>query len=114
MTGLASEYALQLREGGVTVRSCGQDQAHDGGDTLPRAQTACKEPVLAPERNRPDPGLDPVVVDCDLSVEQVVYQLRWPSKHGSLAIAIRNGRRLWADAYRTNAARTPPDATYRQ
>ncbi len=47
LPGQTSEHVLQIGEGVVTVQSCGLNQAHDGGGTLPRAQTAGEEPVLA-------------------------------------------------------------------
>jgi len=47
LPGQTSEHVLQIGEGVVTIQSCGLNQAHDGGGTLPRAQTAGEEPVLA-------------------------------------------------------------------
>ena len=41
----------------------GGEQAHDRGGTAAGRFRADEEPVLAPERDRPDRVLDPVVVD---------------------------------------------------
>ncbi len=56
------EHILQVPEGLVAVEPRGLDQAHDGSRALARPQAPREEPVLAPERNRPDLVLDPVRV----------------------------------------------------
>jgi len=66
------EHILQVREGLVAIEPRGLDQAHDGGGALPRAQAVGEQPVLAPQRNWPVLVLDPVVVDGEAPVVDVV------------------------------------------
>ena len=50
------------------------DEAHHSGGPLSRAQAAREEPVLPPQRNRPDAVLHPVVVYGQVTVIEVAGQ----------------------------------------
>lgn len=52
------------------------DQAHDRRGALAGAQTAGEQPVVAPERDRPDPVLDPVVVGRQVAIAEVARERR--------------------------------------
>ena len=70
----AFEHILQIREGLMAVEPRGLDQAHDRSGTLARPQATREQPVLAPERNRPDLVLDSVVVDGHTTITHVVRE----------------------------------------
>lgn len=67
LTGLVRRQPLQhIAQVGMRIKPIELfrlDQAHDGGRTLASQQRACKQPVLAPNRNGAHLVLDPVVVD---------------------------------------------------
>ena len=72
----AGEDILQIGVGLVPVETGRPDQAQDRRRALAGAQRTGKEPVLAPEGNWPDLVLDPVVIDGDVSICQVMGQRR--------------------------------------
>ncbi len=72
----AGEDVLQIGEGLMPVEARRLDQTHDRRRPLAGAQRTRKEPVLTADGNRPDLVLDPVVVDGDVSIRQVMGQRR--------------------------------------
>ena len=60
----------------MPIQARGLDQAHDRRRALAGAQRTRKEPVLAADGNRPDLVLDPVVIDGDVPIGQVMGQRR--------------------------------------
>ena len=49
-------------------------QVHDRRSPLARAETAGEQPILSPQRDRPDQVLDPVVVDAQVAVVDVARE----------------------------------------
>ncbi len=72
----SGEDVLQIGEGLVAIEARGLDQAHDRRRPFASAQRPGKEPVLAPNGNRPDLVLDPVIIDRHVSIGQVMGQRR--------------------------------------
>src|SRR5438046_2757987 len=72
--GQSLEDILEVSVRIVGIESGGLNQAHDGSGALARAQRSCKQPVRAPQRDRADPILDPVVVDGQRSVVEEARQ----------------------------------------
>jgi len=72
----------------MPVELCRVHQAHDGCCPLARAQASREQPVVAPERDRPDLVFHPIVVNGQVSVVDVARQ-RCPSVQ---AVVDRLGR----------------------
>ena len=62
MRGQALQNVLEVSVGIVPIEPCRVHQAHHRSGALARTQRACEEPVVAPDGNRTDLVLDPVVV----------------------------------------------------
>ena len=56
----------------MAIEFGGLNQAHDRCRPFSGAQTARKEPILATCRNRPDAILDPVIVNRDQAVADIM------------------------------------------
>lgn len=70
----SGERGAQPGLGFMAIGLGSREQARDLGGTTPGRFRAREDPVLAPERDRPDRILDPVVVDLVMPVIEVARQ----------------------------------------
>lgn len=65
----------QVGIGLMPVQFGGLDQAHDSGSPLASPQAAGEQPIVATQGNRANAILDPIIVDGDLPLAEVIGQL---------------------------------------
>lgn len=76
LRGQALEDVAQIGVGIVAIEPRRVHKAHDGRSPLAGTQAAGEQPVIAPDGDRPDLVLDPVVVDRQFTVVDVARQRR--------------------------------------